>query len=245
VKILVFVFIFLVGLVIFIGATKQWWYPCYQKCFIAPKETKVSTLTRPSIFPQPIEKIDSQRRIKHLLADSNFILYPKKLTFIRIKGEKILEVWGEKDGAMVYIGSYPFTASSGTLGPKLKEGDKQIPEGIYGISYLNPNSKFHLSMKIDYPNEFDKSIATHEGRSNLGGDIMIHGKASSVGCVAIGDDAIEELYFLTQKVGIENIKVILAPVDFRDRNVVPDSVSKSWVEKLYQTLADEMNKYRR
>ncbi len=65
--------------------------------------------------------------------------------------------------------------------PKFKEGDGQIPEGIYGIEYLNPNSKFHLSMKINYPNSFDKEMAKIDNRKNLGGDIMIHGSNKTIG----------------------------------------------------------------
>lgn len=238
-------FFVLVALIILAGVTKQWWYPCYQKCFVSTHQQKPSNPMRPWAFPPQQEKIDSQRRLKHALADSDFVIYPTRLTLLAIKDTKTLEVWGEKKGSMVYIASYPFTATSGTLGPKLKEGDKQIPEGIYGISYLNPNSKFHLSMKIDYPNLFDKTIAKEEGRDNLGGDIMIHGKAASIGCVAIGDDAIEELFFLAQKVEISNIKVILAPIDFR-RSTLPSGMTpKPWVQKLYSSLAQEMSKYKR
>ena len=78
---------------------------------------------------------------------------------------------------------YPMTAFSGTLGPKLREGDGQIPEGVYGIGYLNPNSSYYLSLKVTYPNASDRARAKADGRTNLGGDIMIHGKAATIGCV--------------------------------------------------------------
>ena len=87
---------------------------------------------------------------------------------------------------------YPMTAFSGALGPKLREGDGQIPEGVYGIEYLNPNSSYHLSLKVSYPNASDRKRAKADGRTNLGGDIMIHGKAVTIGCVPVGDDAIED-----------------------------------------------------
>jgi len=61
------------------------------------------------------------------------------------------------------IKSYPFTGFSGGLGPKLREGDGQIPEGVYAIEYLNPNSQFHLSVKLDYPNVFDKAKGRADG----------------------------------------------------------------------------------
>jgi murein L,D-transpeptidase YafK len=105
------------------------------------------------------------------------------------------------------------TAFSGTLGPKLREGDGQIPEGIYGIGYLNPNSSYYLSLKVTYPNASDRARAKADGRTNLGGDIMIHGKAVTIGCVPVGDDAIEDIFYLASAVGIKNVSVVIAPYD--------------------------------
>ena len=110
---------------------------------------------------------------------------------------------------------YPMTAFSGTLGPKLREGDGQIPEGIYGIGYLNPNSSYYLSLKVPYPSAADKARAKKDGRTKLGGDIMIHGKAVTIGCVPVGDDAIEDIFYLASAVGIKNVSVIIAPYDMR------------------------------
>ena len=110
---------------------------------------------------------------------------------------------------------YPMTAFSGTLGPKLREGDGQIPEGIYGIGYLNPNSSYYLSLKVTYPNASDRARAKADGRTNLGGDIMIHGKAVTIGCVPVGDDAIEDIFYLASAVGIKNVSVVIAPYDMR------------------------------
>ena len=83
---------------------------------------------------------------------------------------------------------YPILAASGVLGPKLREGDKQVPEGIYGAEALNPNSKFHLSIRLNYPNTFDRRMAQSDGRTQLGGDIMIHeiGRASCRERVFVG-----------------------------------------------------------
>lgn len=110
---------------------------------------------------------------------------------------------------------YPMTGFCGTLGPKLREGDRQIPEGIYGIEYLNPNSSYYLSLKVSYPNASDRRRAKAEGRTNLGGDIMIHGKNVTIGCVPIGDDAIEDVFYLANSVGIRNVSVVMAPYDMR------------------------------
>jgi len=192
----------------------------------------------------PKEQLTSKQKLHRHLADANFIVYPKNLTLIGLKHERLLEVWTEKNGKKIHLVTYPFTAFSGILGPKFKEGDRQIPEGMYKIGYFNPNSKYHLSMNINYPNAFDKRMAKKEGRTNLGSAIMIHGKAVTVGCIPIGDDNIEELYFLAEKVGRKNIKVILAPVDFRKMEVNITKKNKHpWLKELYAKIKKEMKPF--
>jgi len=136
-----------------------------------------------------------------------------KLRILVFKNERMVELhapgWKEPR-------KYPMTAFSGTLGPKLREGDGQIPEGIYGIGYLNPNSSYYLSLKVTYPNASDRARAKNDGRTKLGGDIMIHGKAVTIGCVPVGDDAIEDIFYLANAVGIENVSVVIAPYDMRN-----------------------------
>ncbi|MBQ3098800.1 MAG: hypothetical protein IJC66_11670 [Kiritimatiellae bacterium] len=136
-----------------------------------------------------------------------------KLRILVFKNERIVELespgWKEPR-------KYPMTGFSGRLGPKLKEGDCQIPEGVYGIEYLNPNSLFHLSLKVSYPNADDKARAKADGRTDLGGDIMIHGGSATVGCIPVGDDAVEEIFYIASAVGIKNISVVIAPYDMRN-----------------------------
>ena len=87
------------------------------------------------------------------------IKYPPHQIFIRaFKYEQELELWASKDdkSPFVLIKTFPFTATSGTLGPKRQEGDLQIPEGFYAIDWFNPASSYHLSMRINYPNKSDK-----------------------------------------------------------------------------------------
>jgi len=251
---ILFSFIFIaISIVAFYFFGRDIWYPYYEKIFIekdiAP--TECPKCPEPKIVERNItiikrveENLTSIQKLKRYLANSDFILYPKKLTLIGLKHERRLEVWGRGDkGEWRHIHDYNFTSFSGRLGPKLKEGDRQIPEGIYGISYLNPNSKFHLSMKIDYPNKFDKLMAKKEKRTNLGGDIMIHGSDRTIGCIPIGDDNIEELYYLAQKVGIENIKVILSPVDFRRITVNIKTDKHPWYKTLYNKITKEMKPF--
>ena len=115
-----------------------------------------------------------------------------------------------------YLCTYSFTGFSGVLGPKIKEGDGQIPEGVYKLDYLNPNSSYHLSMKISYPNNFDKLAAMSEGRRNLGADIFIHGKDDTIGCIPIGDENIEKLFQLVLPLRQEN-EFVISPNEFENK----------------------------
>lgn len=117
--------------------------------------------------------------------------------FIRIfKEESELELWkGTSNGAYVHFKTYPICARSGELGPKLREGDKQAPEGFYEVTpeRLNPNSKLYLSFNLGYPNAFDRA----NGRT--GTALMVHGRCSSAGCYAMTDALIEEIYALLRE----------------------------------------------
>lgn len=170
---------------------------------------------------------------------------PSRIVFIALKREMSFEVYANNpSGKFKRICSYPILAASGKLGPKLKEGDRQVPEGIYKIESLNPNSLFHLSMKVNYPNEFDRSIAQKEGRTDLGGDIMIHGNQVSIGCIALGDQASEDLFVLASKTGFDKIKVIISPVDFRVSEL-PTEISElpGWTNELYAEIKNELKIY--
>ena len=136
-----------------------------------------------------------------------------------------------------FVRAYPILAASGGPGPKLKEGDRQVPEGVYAIESLNPNSLFHLSLRVNYPNSFDRRQAAREGRISLGGDIMIHGSNVSIGCLAMGDPAAEDLFVLAAETGLTNITVILSPVDFRKGKPVPGAARLPvWTGALYSVI---------
>jgi murein L,D-transpeptidase YafK len=167
---------------------------------------------------------------------------PAKIILVCIKHEKKLEVWAcGSDGKFKLTRTYPILAASGRLGPKLKEGDYQVPEGLYRIESLNPNSKFHLSLKLNYPNDFDLACAKRDGRRNLGGDIMIHGSNVSIGCLAMGDEAAEDLFVLAAQTGLDNICVILSPIDFRmaETPKLPHPLPP-WTETLYEQIKQEL-----
>lgn len=123
------------------------------------------------------------------------VAYPPEELYLRaFKHERELEVWaGARGQPLTRVKTYPFCAASGELGPKRREGDLQVPEGFYTLDLFNPLSTFHLSMRVSYPNESDRIL----GKRPLGGAIMVHGNCVSIGCIAIEDDPIEELYVMT------------------------------------------------
>jgi len=176
--------------------------------------------------------------------DKADIIYPPhSVTLLAMKEENSLELWAaNNEGYYSFIRSYDIKKLSGLLGPKLKEGDRQVPEGMYKIIGLNPNSSFHLSMKLNYPNEFDLKHAKIEGRKFPGTNIFIHGKSVSIGCLAMGDTTIEELFVLSKDVGINKMMVIISPYDPRVKPL-PKIAKEEWVNELYQQIENEYAKY--
>ncbi|MEM1199600.1 MAG: murein L,D-transpeptidase family protein [Pseudomonadota bacterium] len=115
--------------------------------------------------------------------------------FIRIfKEESVLELWMKREGTWVHFRDFEICYWSGALGPKLKEGDKQSPEGFYQVSLgsLNPNSRFHLSFNLGFPNSFDRA----HGRT--GSYLMVHGDCVSIGCYAMTNRGISMIYPLVE-----------------------------------------------
>jgi L,D-transpeptidase catalytic domain len=161
---------------------------------------------------------------------------PERVRLVGLKREKRLEVWIPRGRGWARLRSYRVLAASGGPGPKRREGDLQVPEGIYRLTRFNPNSRYHLSVRVDYPNRDDRAAAAAEGRTGLGGDIFIHGKAASIGCLAIGDRAIEELYLLLADTGLGSSGLILSPSAEPD---APDG-APAWVGQLYERIRAEL-----
>ncbi len=162
---------------------------------------------------------------------------PEAMALLGFKQERRLELWAAKGDGWVPIRDYPILAVGGHAGPKLREGDRQVPEGVYRVVDLNPNSCYHLSIKLDYPNDRDRERAKADGRTDLGGEIFIHGADVSIGCIAVGDEAIEELFCLIAAVGLRNIQVILAPNDLRgEAPATAYPANPPWVPELYEEI---------
>lgn len=163
---------------------------------------------------------------------------PARVRLLGLKQEKRLEVYAAAaTGSWKWLASYPVLAASGGPGPKLREGDGQVPEGLYRIVLLNPNSRFHVSLRVDYPNDDDRSHGRADGREQLGGDIMIHGGQASIGCLAIGDPAIEEVFTLAARVGIDQVDALILPHDLRRDPVFPTG-APPWMTSRYQGMLD-------
>lgn len=148
--------------------------------FASPGEAKAESASAKPLEAQTLSYLQQ----KHL--DANAPVY------IRVfKEESELEVWKERPGGRyVLVKTYPICNWSGALGPKTALGDYMAPEGFYGVGphSLKPDSKYHLALNIGYPNALDKAL----GRT--GDFIMVHGDCKSVGCFAMTDGLIEEIY---------------------------------------------------
>jgi murein L,D-transpeptidase YafK len=179
----------------------------------------------------------AHRRVAAVFRAKGLEYPPDKLALVAFKDARQIQVYAFNGGKPPkFVRSYTIFGASGTPGPKLKEGDRQVPEGIYHIS-LEPNCPYHLGLRLDYPNDFDRAHAKEDGRTNLGADILIHGGNDSIGCLAVGDQASEDLYVTAYDTKDQSIPVIISPVDPRLSDMPsPKPNDPRWLPGLYQTL---------
>jgi murein L,D-transpeptidase YafK len=168
--------------------------------------------------------IADRTRLRRDLAGAGFALGDP--AHIRIfKQEKRLELWLQRSGGRYALfRGYDICAFSGGLGPKLREGDRQAPEGFYrvGPSQLNPNSRHHLSFNLGFPNAYDRQL----GRT--GSALMVHGGCSSVGCYAITDAAVDEVYAVVEAAldgGQDSVEVHVFPFVLTEARLAAESGS--------------------
>jgi murein L,D-transpeptidase YafK len=148
----------------------------------APAPQQVARAPEPALRPAPDDAFQRTAPSRFNMGDPVFVRIFKK------EGE--LELWLKRNGRFTLYRTYPICKWSGRLGPKLKEADYQSPEGFYSVSarQLNPNSNYHRAFNVGYPNAYDRQ----NGRT--GGLVMVHGACKSVGCFAMTDKVIEEIY---------------------------------------------------
>ena len=196
------------------------------------KETAADSIAKvltPSAFRQEQLKATRVKDAYKLKGDSMQAAYKRAgidanslNVYIRaFKEEKILEVWAKDKTKDSYtlLKTYKFCKSSGKLGPKRKAGDDQIPEGFYKIDRFNPQSRYLLSLGLNYPNKVDKKLCD---TTDLNNDIFIHGGCTTIGSIPISDDKIRELYIITidaRSAGQKNIPVSIFPTHMTDANM--------------------------
>lgn len=141
---------------------------------------------------------------------------PKQLYIRSFKFDSQLEVWVRNSNKEKYqlFKTYKVCALSGNLGPKRMEGDYQVPEGFYYINNFNPNSEYHLSLGINYPNASDLLLSDS---AKPGSEIYIHGSCTTVGCIPVMDKPMEEIYILSsyaKHFGNDFIPIHIFPIKF-------------------------------
>ncbi len=153
-------------------------------------------------LPDDFQKLSGPARVARARAERKATIrakyraagvpYPGEIFVRWLKQEAALELWARAgEEAFRLVATWPILSSSGGPGPKRREGDRQVPEGCYEIERFNPESLYHLSLGLNYPNAADRVLSDSQ---QPGSDIFIHGKDGSIGCAPIGDAAIEELY---------------------------------------------------
>jgi murein L,D-transpeptidase YafK len=158
-------------------------------------------------------RIDARFGIKQLYRERG-LEYPAAEIFLRVfKRERTLEVWARTRDRQQFslLKAYWICGLAGEIGPKRRQGDNQTPEGFYEIDAFNPNSEYLLSLHVNYPNASDRILGR---RDALGGSIYIHGGCKTVGCIAVTDEAIKELYWIAveaRAAGQQRIPVHIFP----------------------------------
>lgn len=188
---------------------------------------------------------DVEARLRSKFEAAGVPYPPAQLAYIAFKDTAQMEVYARAHPSTSWrrVHTYPILGMSGDLGPKLRRGDMQVPEGIYRAEFLNANSRFHLSIRLNYPNEFDRAQAQAERRTELGSDIMIHGTSASIGCLAMGNQAAEDLFILAALSGKEQIEIVVAPTDFRLHPVRIPEGAPVWLPVLYGNIKAALSRF--
>lgn len=178
---------------------------------------------------------DKESNMLDILTSSSIDKDKLRIYIRAFKQEKVIELWAKNSSDSKYqlLKEYDICRTSGKLGPKRKQGDRQIPEGFYHISRFNPYSNFYLSLGLNYPNKSDKILGE---KGNLGNDIFIHGACVTIGCLPITDDKIKELYIFcieAKNSGQKKIPVSIFPAELTD-------VKYEKLQKKYKSDSDKL-----
>jgi murein L,D-transpeptidase YafK len=196
------------------------------------------TLTRPKPNADrvTIARANQTRILERIFANAKAHYPPRQIYVRAFKSERELEVWARSDAKSKFslIQTYPIVAMSGELGPKRKEGDLQAPEGLYVIDRFNPTSNYHLSLGLNYPNRSDRILGDQK---EPGSNIFIHGSNVSIGCLAMTDDKIEQIYLMALEAkgrGQSKIRVDIFPFRMAGWNLklrpAPKGAANLWMD---------------
>lgn len=170
-------------------------------------------------FPRVRTAATEKDRLLKQMFEEKGLAYPPTTILLRaFKKEAELELWAQKSPGSEYtlVKTYSVCATSGVLGPKRRFGDVQVPEGFYDLDWFNPQSNFYLSLHVSYPNQSDRILGS---RTNLGGDIFLHGNCVTIGCIPITDDGIKEVYWLAvlaRAAGQQRLPIQIFPARLSD-----------------------------
>lgn len=194
--------------ILLIGSLLQYTAGYAQNSFVDGQKSSVKIS---SIFSRMEDSVRKQFEKQNLA-------WPPQAVYIRsFKYDRQLELWVKGNTLSEpykLFKIYKICMQSGTMGPKRMQGDYQVPEGFYHINEFNPNSSYHLSLGLNYPNASDRILSDSLRPGNA---IYIHGNCVSTGCIAISDAPIEELYFIAANAkaqGQEFIPVHVFPVRY-------------------------------
>ncbi len=207
-------------------------------------------MTSISLFPQSFkteqlkyERVrtaykDKEKEITALLKSKSLEVGKIEIYFRAFKDEGDFEVWAKSksDQTFQLLKTYKICRASGDLGPKRKQGDLQVPEGFYSIHIFNPNSNYYLSLGVNYPNASDKKLSD---KTAPGGDIFIHGKCVTIGCLPLTDSKIKEVYLLAveaKNAGQKQIRVDIFPFRMTESNLTSFSKSYSQHANFWKNL---------
>ena len=201
------------------------------------EEFKRSQLSNLRVLNAYDEKIDS---IDNWLLAKNMSMNNYEILIRAFKKEEIVEVWAKSYDidSFALLRTYKICLSSGFLGPKRRQGDRQIPEGCYYINEFNPTSNYHLSLGINYPNKADSILGKY---GDWGGDIYIHGGCESIGCLPVTTRRIKELYVIAMQAryfGQRRIPVQIFPCKLTEANykAISQSYNQPELSKFWGSL---------
>ena len=190
---------------------------CFATFFFSSNLLAQTSYTNPQrVYSTAVVSAKVEDSLKQQFKEKK-LTWPPQNVFIRsFKYDRSLEVWVKNKSvdSFTLFKTYKVCMESGSIGPKRSEGDNQVPEGFYYINEFNPRSTYHLALGLNYPNASDKVLSDTK---KPGGDIYIHGNCVSVGCIAIQDMPIEEVYTLAsiaKTSGQDFVPVHVYPVNY-------------------------------